>query len=376
MIKAKSQARKFLFLAIAISVSAPALGAAFDGHPHGLKGVLSPNRSAFTLLWEPVAQAVGYNIYRRSSLKGDPVKVNAYLSSLTVFADRVDGRTYYYSVAAVDASGAESAPSFLVDSSPDTRVIYLAPDGVTCVILPQNAADMLRPAHNPYGVALTIQLKEEDIAQNRDIVREVRLQLVRTDTGEEIKDVAFPAPGALVYVGYHMVNGQLARGAPRAAGSEHALVSGAAPEALVLYWNNGVSWIELGGINDRNAQTVNTVSPVLGHYQLRTASKASALSLEKSNVFPSLFTPNGDGFNDQVYFVLDNPNGAAVTGEIFDLMGRHIATLPAPSQPLGPATTLTWIGLDSQGSSVPSGLYVYRIKGDGTTLTGTIAVGR
>ncbi len=111
-------------------------------------------------------------------------------------------------------------------------------------------------------------------------------------------------------------------------------------------------------------------------YQLRVAAKATALTLEKANVFPSLFTPNGDSFNDQVYLVLENPNNSTVRGDIFDLSGRMVAHLPMPTQTGGTATRLSWSGQDSNGSVVPSGLYIYRIEGEGKNITGTVTVAR
>jgi hypothetical protein len=140
------------------------------------------------------------------------------------------------------------------------------------------------------------------------------------------------------------VNGQVALGAPRTQNIDATALTNATPDQLCLYWSNGVTWIKLGGVRDSSSPILKTRSAHLGNYQLRIAAKAASLNLDKANVFPSLFTPNNDGFNDRVYFILENPNNAAVTGEILDIDGRHVTTLPTPSLTGGGSATLTWNG--------------------------------
>jgi hypothetical protein len=387
------QRTKSLALAIAtclfsliIWLSSAAAGVLEPDQPLGLKGVLDPWGGAFTILWEPVKQRsdgasltnlAGYNIYRRTTPRGPATKINSSLLPITVFADRVDGKTFYYSIRAVDTEGNESAESFIVDSSPATNVIFLAGDGHTSVVIPGKVSDLLRPSYNKYGVSLTINLKEESSARETGIVRDLRLQLVRGDTKEEVTDVAFSSPDTDVNIGYNVANGQVALGAPQAESfGTPAEAAGASPDQLSLYWFNNVSWIKLGGVHNETDQTINIKSSQLGRYQLRVNSPAKSLTLGKANVFPGLFTPNGDGHNDRVYLVLENPNNASITGEVFDLSGRFVTTLPAPTQIAGGSTSLAWAGQDSSGSIVPSGLYVYRIEGEGKVITGTVSVAR
>ena len=148
------------------------------------------------------------------------------------------------------------------------------------------------------------------------------------------------------------------------------------PNKISLFWNNGVTWVKVGGTINLAAQTISVRSSYLGAYQIRSSAAASTLNLEQANVYPRLFTPNGDGFNDRVYFVLENPNNVEVKAAVFDMMGRKIATLPPPSTTSGIGTTLIWDGKDSKGSVVPSGAYYYKIEGDGKSFTGTVGVAR
>jgi fibronectin type 3 domain-containing protein len=86
------------------------------GVPGGLQAVFSgPGQASFIdLLWAPATDAdlAGYNVYRREE-SGDAVKVNVELVKTPAFRDSkvAGGRTYWYSVSAVDERGNESARS-------------------------------------------------------------------------------------------------------------------------------------------------------------------------------------------------------------------------------------------------------------------------
>lgn len=354
--------------------------------PGGLEGVLDPSGRAFTLLWEtvdynadgtPITDLAGYNIYRRDTLTGAPTRLNALPINVTAFADRVDGRTFYYTIRAIDSSGNESEDSLIADSSSEENVIFIGADNISSVFMPQEVNDLLRSNYNKYGVPLTITLREDPVAPNTDVLRTIRLQLRRLDTKDELNDLAFASPQAVISIGYNLVNGQLMTGAPNSV--QEAPPAGAlavTPDQLCLYWHNGVTWVKIGGTLDLAAQAVKTRSSYLGSYQLRVGQKATSLSLEKGNVYPRVITPNGDGLNDRVNFVFENPNNASLTGEILDMEGRFVATLPPPSTTTGIGTTTSWDGRDMNGSVVPSGVYIYRIRGEGKTFNGTVAVAR
>ncbi len=83
-----------------------------------------------------------------------------------------------------------------------------------------------------------------------------------------------------------------------------------------------------------------------------------------------VLTPNGDGKNDVVVFRFSNPEFSNVTGQIFDVRGRHVATM----QP-GPVadTTLQWDGRAGTRLA-PTGVYIYVLSGEGQILRGTVVV--
>ncbi len=351
--------------------------------PLGLKGTLDPSGNAFTLTWEEVTQSsdttpitdlVGYNVYRRTSIHGTPVKLTPVPITARAYADVVNNQVFYYTVRAIDTSGNESGEAFLADSSGDANVIFIGDDDLSTVSMPASVNDLMRSAYNKYGVPLYIRMTEEPVSSATAIIRHVKLSLHRSDTKSVITDLAFAKPQSIIAIAYSLVGGQIGYGSPL---SVSALTPAAAisPNQLSIYWSNGVTWVKVGGAVDTAAQVVRIKSSFLGSYQLRVAATATSLSLDQANVYPRVFTPNGDGFNDRVYFVLENPNSAAVTGQIVDLGGRVVATL-APQSGTGIGTTLIWDGKDSSGAVVPGGAYIYKIKGEGKTFTGTVGVAR
>jgi fibronectin type 3 domain-containing protein len=84
--------------------------------PSGLQAVFSgPGQQPFIdLIWAPVTDADldGYNIYRHEE-GGAPVRVNSEPVKMPAFRDAqvVSGKTYFYSVSAVDTRQNESARS-------------------------------------------------------------------------------------------------------------------------------------------------------------------------------------------------------------------------------------------------------------------------
>ena len=71
-----------------------------------------------------------------------------------------------------------------------------------------------------------------------------------------------------------------------------------------------------------------------------------AMTLDPStDVVPRIFSPNGDGVNDVVFFKVDNPRQTQVAGVIFDMTGAQVSSLlPAPNN-LPTADSLYWLSL-------------------------------
>jgi gliding motility-associated-like protein len=123
---------------------------------------------------------------------------------------------------------------------------------------------------------------------------------------------------------------------------------------------------------DPIAQTITVDSPNMGIYQIRALARASGAVFDLSNLSSRVITPNDDGRNDTLIFTYDpGPRNVQPTGKIYDLRGAVVAEMTPGLVP----NTLTWNGR-MNGQSVTSGIYVYKIVGDGKTFTGTIVVSR
>jgi hypothetical protein len=97
-----------------------------------------------------------------------------------------------------------------------------------------------------------------------------------------------------------------------------------------------------------------------------------------------VLTPNGDGANDQAVFCFDNPADSDVSGKVYTLLGSEVASLgprllvagcPKDAINSSQPNALTWDGR-SNGQTVSSGVYVYRITSEGQTHSGTLVVVR
>ena len=108
-----------------------------------------------------------------------------------------------------------------------------------------------------------------------------------------------------------------------------------------------------------------------------TIAVRSVLDVE---VAPSVFTPNGDGVNDQVsigYSLFETTGGVLVEVEIRDLAGRLVKQVYSGEQAIG-RFEHTWDGQDDGGRQVPPGIYIYRVttnmNDDRLVKTGTLHV--
>lgn len=144
----------------------------------------------------------------------------------------------------------------------------------------------------------------------------------------------------------------------------------ATPSNLSVYWYNGTQWVQLFGTLDSLGQTVTIQTKFSGRYQLRTVERTGTFAFDKAGLSNRFITPNGDGMNDNAIFTFDNPNSASVTGKIFDRQGRLVvgSLLPGPT-----SNSLMWDG-KANGRTVPSGVYIYVIQGEGQTYSGTLVI--
>ncbi|HAM36340.1 MAG TPA: hypothetical protein DEB40_03910 [Elusimicrobia bacterium] len=82
-------------------------------------------------------------------------------------------------------------------------------------------------------------------------------------------------------------------------------------------------------------------------------------------------TPNGDGKNDAAYFNFSNPQFSSITGRIFDLDGKRVASMAAGTPS---AEQLVWNGKSDEGKIVSAGVYVYVIEAERSVVRGLVVV--
>jgi hypothetical protein len=154
-------------------------------------------------------------------------------------------------------------------------------------------------------------------------------------------------------------------------------VADPATERVGVLWWNGVAWIKMGRADvDAARGTVSVRTGLTGAFQVRTFEAATELSLDRSSVFPRIFSPNGDGINDRVFFLIDNPRLVPVQGRIIDLSGGDVSDLRPAGAGAPSADALAWDGRDRAGQIVPAGVYLYEVKGDGKAITGSVVVAK
>ena len=78
-----------------------------------------------------------------------------------------------------------------------------------------------------------------------------------------------------------------------------------------------------------------------------------------------VFTPNGDGINEEarVSFDLFSVNGGQLRVSVLDLAGQEIATLLEQPAIAGPYSAV-WDGRNGSGETVPPGIYLVRVEVD------------
>ena len=115
---------------------------------------------------------------------------------------------------------------------------------------------------------------------------------------------------------------------------------------------------DLGPGDDPDLSGTTVLSPALLHGRL----------LDQVVLDPPVFTPNGDGINDEMqlaYSLLSLGSPRLVTIVIHDLTGRQVRELAAVDEANGRYEGKFWDGRDDSGNLVSPGIYVLRISIEG-----------
>lgn len=104
-------------------------------------------------------------------------------------------------------------------------------------------------------------------------------------------------------------------------------------------------------------------------FGLGAAAPFPALGFSFTGVSNRIITPNGDHRNDEAVFRFTNPRDASGTLRIYDRLGHEAASIDIPAG----AVSAAWDGR-SGGQAAPSGVYVYVLTVEETTVSGTVVV--
>ena len=128
----------------------------------------------------------------------------------------------------------------------------------------------------------------------------------------------------------------------------------------------GAEVFERDGVDLPQGVEGSDASEEIGTNQLRVVARASSLGsvLAKVEAQPAVFTPQGDGVNDEVqigYTLFRLLETAEVEVEVFTLSGKRVYHSSLTRQGAG-RHRVAWDGRDDQGQLVGPGLYLVRVE--------------
>jgi hypothetical protein len=355
--------------------SAYALPAISAIAPDAVSGItVQPGASTSTVVvkWTPdttkadhstMYDLVSYQLLRSPLLGGATDLAVTLPSSNTSYIDAYTGALEFYQVVAVDFSGNVGASAQIVSNEAASRTFFTGDSAV--VQFGSTSAELLAK-NNSTGRDLFVVIQRQPQFEGGAALRAFQTYLVDAASGARVTGVRFNGPPMTFAFSYGSSTappvGLLA--APPAAGAFGPAV----------FFNNGVDWMSIGGTDNPVAQAITVQSPNLGAYQVRQSARATGFSFDPNSVRPRIFTPNGDGKNDKVFFFFNNPNNSDVKIRIMDIRGGQVAQV-TQAGPF-PGISLAWDGTDSSGRKVPPGIYVYRVDAEDHSYKGTVVVAR
>jgi len=355
--------------------------------PLGVTVAVTP--TDVTLAWSPVSrfgdgspffstgtptvdELIGYSVFRSTDARAlQFVHVSSLPFITTSLLNNTGGLGYFYHVKSYNTQGIST--NTLTVSAFGDRIFALDNSGTALTLDAANSL-MLNAATNGLGGDIRIMSTRRPQDVGGQVFQSAKWTAFLNGV-TEMKGFSLPKPARIV-LHFDAANGvvipttaAVTGQSVTAAGAGTAAVE---PKNLGMYWDNGAEFKKLYGTVNALAQTVSVESPNLGAYQIRALFRADGAVFDLSNVSNRVITPNGDGLNDHVIFTYDpGPRNASVRGRIYDMSGSFVADMEPGLVP----NTVVWNG-KMNGRAATSGVYVYKIEGDGKTYTGTVVVAR
>jgi hypothetical protein len=343
-----------------------------------LRGQFSPDQTTFRITWGPVTkrtsgvplpsnELVSYKVLRSSLYLG--ATNQTYIipaSSPTQIVDTVNGQLYFYIVKAVDIYGFESPNSDIIRSDGTEETLVLMNDEISFVQMSNEQYAELEEKE------FRVEGTRREEREGGIVFKYLEVRVLDQDDVEQ-EEYVFDEP-VIIAIGYLVdTNGVVSSGAP---GIGYAKVLPTATEAqdnFSMYWYTGSQWLKLGSEVDTEEQVVTVETRLSGDYQLRLVSQAE---IQQNSAYPRTITPNGDTINDKVFFFFENRTDSPIQGKIYDVRGAKIADTIEEDILSSNNSVLSWDGKDYTGSTVPGGVYLYKIEVAGEIFTGTVVVAR
>ncbi|MDE2141434.1 MAG: gliding motility-associated C-terminal domain-containing protein [Elusimicrobia bacterium] len=349
--------------------------------PAGLQGGLSSGATVFLMNWAGITSNLDgsafskpglptawefdhYDVYRATGIvSANWVWIGSAPASALSYAAAVPapGAVYYYQVVSRDAFlGGLSDSAMAIDTLGDLWAVH--PDRITRLEIPAPLAGVVAAGGNSTGKPLLVRAEDrpQDLAGR--VVKSASFAPVASPSNQP---AVLPTGGAGYPIALHYAT---AGGfiVPSSAGT----AATNDPANLSAYYVDGAKAAQIYGRVDPVAQEVRVQSGLVGNYQVRTVLRSQAFNFDVSGVSNRALTPNGDGLNDTVVFTFDNPRDSAFSGRVYDARGRYVSDM-SPGPVAG--ASLMWDG-KSGGRVVPRGVYIYEIRAEGRTFSGTVVV--
>ena len=133
-----------------------------------------------------------------------------------------------------------------------------------------------------------------------------------------------------------------------------------------VYWFNGIEYVALGG---RIGNSITVQTKKLGRFY---TGSIGSYKLKLVSSFPTkIFTPNGDGINDEINLTFSGITEESINAQIFDMSGKKVSDMTQRD-----FSWFLWDGKDSDGKVVLPGIYIYQVKNGKYTANGTVVVAR
>lgn len=354
------------------AVAPPATDKMPPQEPRGLRISMSTDKEYFEISWLPVTKSTDgstatdlshYTLYRSTAIGGAET---TWILPMTVTSTSAytGGLSYYYWLTCHDLSLNSSEPSARVDSSADMNITFCEKDDPkTSISIPPTISSILYEETNAFGDDIYFDIVRLTSEETGKTLRSFAFLPKKVLSDEVVTGLLFSRALAEVKISYNVSGGIV--GVPGLA----PISANQAKDNLALFWFNGVEWIKVGGDVNIQQQTVSLKTKKGGKFQLRQSLKALRFALAK--VYPRIFTPNGDGWNDAVNFMYEG-NDAGITGKVFDINGAFVSDMLRGDTEY----SLKWDGRNGDGKTVSSGIYIYQIEADGKVFNGTVVVAK